>query len=94
MEISGFVVVCFAPSVGISPLIMWNVLNQSLSKRSMLFKRITAEQTPTYTSTVRSGGTVRGLGKAPHAWDWWSEIAQVTRAVLTRILGTTQWLES
>ena len=23
---------------------------------------ITAEQTPTYTSTVRSGGTVRGIG--------------------------------
>ena len=70
MEISGFVAVLVAASVGISPSIAWNVLNQLLSKRSTLFKRITAEQTPTYTSTVRSGGTVRGLVTAPYAWDY------------------------
>ena len=40
------------------------------------------------------GGTVRGLVKPPYAWDWLSEIVQVTGAVLTRILGTYQWLES
>ena len=90
MEISVFVAVLVAASVGISPSMAWSVLNQLLSKRSTLFKRITAEETPTYTSTVRSGGTVRGLVKEPYAWDWWSEIAHITRAVLTRIPGTTQ----
>ena len=54
----------------------------------------TNQQTPIYTSTVRSGGTVRGLVKVPCAWDWWLEIAHFSRAVLTRIPGTTQWLES
>ena len=94
MEISGFVVAFIAASVGISPSMAWSVLSQSLSKRSMLFTPITAKQTQTYTSTVRSGGTVRGLVKAPYAWDWWSEIVLVSRAVLTRTPGTTLWLES
>ena len=40
------------------------------------------------------GGTVRGLVKAPWAWAWWSGIVLVSRAVLTRIPGTIQWLES
>ena len=94
MEISGFVVAWTAVSVGISPSMAWNVLSQSPSKRSIFLLLIMGEQTPTYTSTVRSGGTVRGLVKAPYAWDCRSEIAQVSKAVLTRIPGTTQWLES
>lgn len=94
MEISGFVAVLVAASVGTSPSMAWSVLNQSLSKRSTLFSRITAKKTQTYTSTVRSGGTVRELVKAPYAWDWWSEIAKVTTAVLTLTPGGTLWLES
>ena len=54
----------------------------------MRFGRTMAGQILTYTSTVRSGGTVRGLVKAPYVWDWWSEIVLVSRAVPTLMLAT------
>ena len=72
----------------ISPLMAWSVLTQPLSKRSMRFGRTMVEQIPTYTNTVRSGGTVRGLAKAPYAWDWWSEIVLGSRVAQTRMLAT------
>ena len=68
--ISELLVASTAASVGISPSMAWNVLIQPLSTQSMRFCRTMAEQILTYTSTVRSGGTVRGLIKAPYAWDW------------------------
>ena len=83
-----------AVSVGTSPLMARSVLIQWLSTGSMSFTIITAEQTPTYTSTVRSGATVRGLVKGSCALDWKLEIVQVTRPALTRILGTTPYHES
>ena len=94
MVTSGFVVVWVAASVGTLPSIARSVLIRCPSKGSTSFRKITAEQTPTYTSTVKSGATVRGLVKGPYAWDWKLEIVLVTGVVLMRTLGTTPWLES
>ena len=85
MVISGFAAVSIAASVGISPSMAWSVPNQSPSKRSMSFTKATAERTPTYTSTVRSGDIVRGLAMEPYVLDWLLETAVMdSRAVLTR----------
>ena len=53
-----------------------------------------AEKTTTYTNTVRSAATVRGLVKGPYAWEWWSEIVRDSRAASTRTLGTNLLHES
>ena len=60
----------------------------------MPFGKIMVEKTPTFTSTAKSGDTVRGLVGGPYASDWWLEIVQDSRAVLTRTLGTNPSRES
>ena len=94
MEISGSAAAWLAVSVGISSSMAWNVPNQSPSTRFILSKLTMAEQTPTFTSTVRSEDTVRGLAKEPFVSDWWLETVLDTRAVVTRTLGRPPPVES
>ena len=66
-----------------------SALNQLPSKVLTPFGKIVVEQTPTFTSTVKSEDTVRGSDREPFAWECWLVIVQDSEKGLTPTPGTS-----
>ena len=66
-----------------------SALNQLPSKVLTPFGKIMVEQTPSFTSTVKSEDTARGLDREPFEWEWRLVIVQDSEKVLTPTPGTS-----